>query len=292
MKRTLWIAYASAALAFLSGLVAVGLNVTENTEPAWLRNLVLRYQPYLPAALIALAGLLLLAQILQATLARPAYRRQTLLEIVDNLVKELPGRAKKNRITIFRRVRGWQVLFWGTLRLLPRPWHPAKRAKFEAVRRVDPFGTYLFAYLRSTQGRNAACVAAFRVGERERDCEGMAGRAWEEGFFALPDLERLRSSDRSRIADATVEEVLQRNDRLRRYVELTRIQDTTQLRSFQTFARHYMGHALDNGQKRPWGVILLDSDEERCPFDNRSPTGGTFGEVFRTHAESLGHLLR
>ncbi len=252
--------------------------------------------PYAFGAAITIAALLFAAQIAQAWFGQPAFRKQTVQAIIDDLAVELPGKGRKNRITIFRRVKGWRAFLIGSMRLLRPPWHPSKRAKFRALRRLlrHPFSDFLFPYLRSSEGRSSVCVATFRVDDREEECECMAGRAWIDGFFALPNLRRLRKSQRDQIPELTIETILGRppQDTIRRYVEDSWIRNTEQLHSFETFARHFMGHEIDTGMRRPWGVILLDSDEEECPFDAASPTGGTFGEVFRTHATSLGHILR
>ena len=294
MRTSRWLAYGSAFFALVAGLVAAAQNVNDKTDPPWFREFILKYQPSLPLVAFGLAFIVFLAQLGQGIWGPPRYRKATVQQVVDGLVSTLPGKAKHNRITLFRRVKGWRALLYGLWRLSPRPWHPAKRDKLKALWRIEWWADYLFPYIRSSEGRNPRCVSVFQVGELAKDCEGMAGRAWEDGFFARGELPRMRDTHRTLMGTLTVEEIRGRapQDRLRVYVEETRIRDTNQLRAFQTFARHFMGQTISTGGPRPWGVMLLDSDEDSAPFDTEDETGGTFGEVFRTHGATLGYILR
>lgn len=294
MRTSRWLTIGTALIAFISGVVAAAQLVGPTTRPEWFRDFVLHHQGALPFIAIALAGAIFLAQITQAVIGPYRYRKTTVQDIVDGLPNVLSGQARRNRITIFRRVKGWKALAIGVWRLRYRPWREPKQAKFRALCSLSLAGDYLFPYVRSSEGRNERCVAVFQVGELERDCHGMAGRTWEEGFMIRAELPKLKDSYRDDAATLNIEEVRNRhpNDPLRKYVTETWIVTTEQMQALQTFARHFMGQAIYTGGKRPWGVILLDSDEEECPFDAASQDGGTFGEVLRTHGTTLGHILR
>lgn len=293
MRRTGWIPVLAVIIAVLGGFATYAADVDPTDRPRWLAAFALRFKDHALAlgvvATLLIAGL----QALQATLARPAFRRETVQGILDVLVSACTGMPKKNRITLFQKKKGWKAFAIGMWRLKWRYWRPEKRKKLRALWQIEWFADYLYVYARSTQARAQFSTAVFRISDRAEECAGMAGYAWELGFFVKANLPKIRALEMELIQTRTWSEILAlpRNNRLRLYVDETGITSVEQLRAMETFAQHFVGHIIRTSQGN-WGVLLLDSEEDRCPFEGEEENAGAFGRIFQTHAEALGNILR
>ncbi len=294
MIRTRWVSIASAIAAFVSGISVLALNVSPQTQPSWLRAAGLWYQPYAFVVAVGVLAVLLVAQVAQAALGGPSFRKKTIQGVLDVLAAECGGRAKVNRVTLFKRVSGFTAFWVGIWRLRWRYWLPEKRRRLKALWRIEWAADYLYVYVRSSSAKGRRSTAAFRVSDREHECEGVAGQVWEWDSYFLPNLPRIRDTHRAIIRAKTLDGILQRNanDRLRQYVEATRIKSTEQLRATETFSRHFMGQTVHTPKKPEWGVLLLDSSEDECPFPHNEDQGGQLGRIFRTHGDALGHVIQ
>jgi hypothetical protein len=272
----------------------VALSVGPTTEPEWVRLVGMWYQPYAIAVAVIVLLILAAVQVVQAIAGGPTFRKHTIRGILDVLVGECGGRAKANRVTLFKKASGFRVFCTGIWRLRWRLWARSKRPKLRSLWRIQWAADYLYVYARSTGAKSQRSTAAFRVSDREPECEGVAGQVWEWDFYVLADLPRIRDTHRKLIRSLSLDEILRRraNDRLRRYVEAVRIEETDQLRAIETFSRHFMGQTVHAPGHPEWGVLLLDSSEETCPFSPQEQDGGSLGRIFRTHAEALGHVVK
>ena len=292
-KRALWIAGLSLIAALIAGFSTYAAGVKPGEGPAWLVRIALAYRPYALVTGWAAAAALAIFQFLQAIFARPAFRRKAVQQTLDVLVERCSGSPRKNRVTVFKKAKGWQIICIGLWRLRGNYWSKEKRYKAAALLSLNWMWDYLYVYVRSSRGRRQASTAAFLISDDFPNAwSGVAGRVWEEGFLILPDLPRIQATDRSNARKLELNHILQQkgNDRLKRYVTATRIIDTKQLRSIETFARHFMGETIQVDGVGVWGVLLLDSEEDTCPFP-ATPDGGVFGELFRVQAKTLGNIL-
>ena len=292
-KRSIWIA----GLAFVAAIVAAfstyaaGLKPTP--DPGWFTRITLAYKPYALAGGLTAAACLAFAQFLQVFLARPAFRRKAIQGVLDVLVSECKGNPRNNRVTVFKKAPGWKVWWICWWRLKGRFWTEEEQRKLEAVRNIKWTADYLYVYVRSSQSRRQLSTVAFLVSDNVRNMsQGVAGQVWEEGAAFLPNLDSLKETDRDNARKCSVEEISKKKgpDRLKRYVATTWIKDSVQLRSFDTFARHFMGQVIQVPGVGPWGVLLLDSEEYDCPFPDVDE-GGSFGEKFRVQTNTLGNIL-
>jgi hypothetical protein len=294
MKQRAWLSYLSAGLAAVALFSGYSIQLPNPIEsPSLFQRVAMSVQPYAWGTGLAAGLVIILIELVQGITAGPQFRKETIQQVLDVLVAQCEGNPRENRITLFRKRSGLGVICRGLWRLGWTFWHPEKRHKLSALARVRLRGTYLHVYVRSSKARHPLSTAAFRIAERRDLCEGMAGRAWDEqGFICVSNLPKIKEEDRLRIQRMTVEEILQLPPmtRVRRYVEATGIRRTEQLRSIDSFARHFMGHDIRTGKGEPWGVLLLDSEREECPF-SPSGDGGEFGSMFRAQAVVLGNLL-
>lgn len=296
MKERAWLSFVSAGIAVLGLISAYShqLSSEDRTKFNVAQALIYKVEPYAWEVGLLSGVSLILSQLLQGISAGPHFRKETIQNVLDVLVSQCEGKERENRITLFKSGRGWEVWLRAVWRLKWDWFSDEKRNKRLALRSIKLFSDYLYVYVRSKQARHPLSTAAFRISDRRELCQGMAGRAWDEkAFICVPNLPEIKQSDRNKIRTMTVEEILRLpgTTRLRKYVEATGIRDTLQLRGVESFARHFMGHDVRRVDGEPWGVLLLDSDREKCPF---SPTGdgGELGAQFRTQAVVLGNLVK
>lgn len=135
--------------------------------------------------------------------------------------------------------------------------------------------------------RNAKSATALRVSDDPAECEGMAGLVYEEGFCIASNLPRISKADVAPVCDLRE---LPASHPVRRYAEATRISDLTLLKAFENFGSHYMGVLIRKNNGTPWGVLLLDSEEERCPFPQNGD-GAHTRERLESYARMMSKLV-
>lgn len=285
---------ATCVVAFSTYSLAATPCIAPCDAPNWFHAAGLWFKPRaVPAAFIATA-VFGIAEFLQFLFGVPGYRKETVQRFLDVLVGQCHGRARNNRVTLFKRVSGFRAFWTGVWRLRWLLWRKSKRSKLRALWRIEWTAEYLMVYVRSSGSKGPNSTAAFRVSDLPGECEGIAGLVWLEDFLVRPNLSKLTEDDRKQIRALTMDQILRLggNNRLRRYVEATGIKDIHQLRAIESFARHFMGSTVHGKGGRLWGVLLLDSDENDCPFSLAEPNGGAMGRLFSTQAETLSNVLR
>ena len=210
--------------------------------------------------------------------------KRVIEHLVDDCAKQLfSDRQKQNRITLFKVTTGWRAFLWSMARL---PLFQ-KLNKWRAAFRLRWAERYLAVYYRPAIVRNRHSTTALRVSDLADECEGMAGLVYEEGFYVvadLPAITRLQVSSVKSMASLT------KQDPVRHYAEATKISDLHLLRTFDTFARHFMGVTVRTSNGTPWGVLLIDSEEPKCPFSMPSG-GGIIKDQLNNTARIIGKLV-
>lgn len=290
-----WIAFVVAVVTAVS-TYATGYTMPE--DPTLWHRFIEWYQPHARVGGLTAAGLLAAANFLLAAFARPSFRQDTIRSLLDVLSGQCLGQKRRNRITLFKRTKGCVVFMICLWRLRWMPWRKSKRAKFKSLLRIDPTGDYLYAYVRSTDAKGPRSTAFFQISDTGgMVSEGYAGHVWEWEFAFIPSLPKLTDAEQAKLKELTLEEILALNPstKLNQYVRGARIPDTERMRAMGSYPRHFMGHMIYvvGSKSRRWGVLLLDSEEDSCPFSPvDANNAGPMGDMFKAQAESIGHVLR
>jgi hypothetical protein len=128
-----------------------------------------------------------------------------------------------------------------------------------------PWDSYLHVYIR--EGSFAKSFTMFRVEEDNAvNCEGVVGRIrFEKGdsvlYSGLPDVSSILLSkidlSNSRNKESKV---------VKEYMERGFIKNLDSLRAIHFRARHFLGSVIYKEGGLSWGVLLVDSNDEVCPF--------------------------
>jgi hypothetical protein len=278
-------------------MVALTLDACGQEAKGWLDRLAPRVQPYAFTVSLVLLGIAVIIQSVSAWIGPAAFRHETIQQSLDYLSQQVVGRPRQNRITIFKKVSGFRALVTGLWRIKGRVWRKEKRAKLKTLLTLEWFADYLMVYSRSSEARQPRSTTCWRISDRAEECMGVAGLIWEEGRKAIPSLPKLTPSHIEEMRKAeSLEQLSQRapNDAIRRYLDKTGKADLNQLKTVEVFARHFFGEVIQT-KDGPWGVLLLDSEADECPFAVSGGEGESktaFERVFETQAFALGNMLR
>jgi hypothetical protein len=278
-------------------VVALSLDACEQQAKGWLDTIALRIQPYALEISLVLLAIAVIIQVIAAWRGPASFRRETVQSSLDHLAQQCGGKPRQNRITIFKKVSGFTALTIGLWRLKGRMWRKEKRAKLKTLLALEWFADYLMVYARSSESRQPRSTTCWRISDRAEECMGVAGLIWEEGRKAIPNLPKLHATHIAEIRKvASMEQLSQRspNDAIRRYLDKSGNTDLTQLKTVEVFARHFFGEVIQT-KDGPWGVLLLDSEADECPFavsDDEAEGRTAFERVFATQAFALGNMLR
>ena len=283
-KSTLLVAL-SAATTILAAVVVYASRVSEGDAPAWLSTWAVAQRATLAVALLVLTVVAAGIDVTRAVVADRLENKEVLRQLLNEFsARNFPDRrARRNRLTLLRATKGWRA--WA--RALWRLPLFGTRHKWRAWRRISFRSTYLVVYLRATDARSPKSATALQVSDQELLCEGMAGRVWEEGYCFRGELPKLRAEDVRKVTDLSK---LPHDDPIREYAEATNVRDIVLLHSFDNFGRHFMGTVIRRADATPWGILLLDSEDDTCPFLPEG-TGGQFGDRFQELALALGKFV-
>lgn len=231
------------------------------------------------------AGLSALVALISDLPGIVGYRRTKANDMLDQFAEMnwSSGRGtNRNRVTLFRVVPGWKAYMTGLWRLRWRVWR--RRHKLKSVNRIELGADYLQVYARSSDSRTRRSCAAFRIADKAEDGEGIVGSVWLNRLCKELDLPKLKPGSLRNVGDVTK---LPPTDSRRIYVERINVRDPILLDAMDTYSRHFLGSTvLVRGKK--WGVLLIDSDEDSCPFAGRQkPVERSFREL----AIQLSHVL-
>jgi hypothetical protein len=217
------------------------------------------------------------------------YESQRMIEkLLASYSKALfDSQTMSNRLTLFKRTRGWSAFLWGLgkQKIFPmrENWHA-----FRALFTINMNADYLRVYLRPARSWNRASTAAFRISDDPNMCEGVAGLIWSQNSVVkicdLPTLQSTQLFGLKKLND------LAPDDNVRKYAEATNVTKPHLLLARKRFARHFVGTVIENSAGERWGVLLLDSDDENCPLAAGSSTT-EYQKRFEDCALILGKLV-
>lgn len=274
----------STATSVFAALGYYATRAKEGDPPTWLSGWALSHRPTLAQWLLGLTLLTAITEWIRAIWTDRLENRRVLQRLLDDFsAREFPLRSRKNRLTLFKAMVGWRA-FLIAVRRLPLLRKPHK---WKALRRIRFGDTYLVVFLRASDARSPKSAVALRVSDQAASCEGMAGLAWEENFCFKGNLAKPNPDDVHRLRTW---DSVPATDPIRQYAEETNVKDIVLLASVDNFAGHFMGTLIRRADGKPWGVLLLDSEDEACPFTTNT-TGGAFGQRFNALAGLLGKFV-
>jgi hypothetical protein len=274
----------STATSVLAALGYYATRAKQGDSPIWLSSWAVTHRPTLAEWLLGLTVLSAITEWIRAIWMERLENKRVLQRLLDDFsTRQFRLRSRKNRLTLFRAVPGWRAYLLA-LRRLPLL---GKRHKWKALWRTKFGDTYLVVFLRASDSRSPKSAVALRVSDHAASCVGMAGLAWEENFCFKGNLVKPNPDEVRRLRNW---DSVPATHPIRQYAEETNVKDIVLLASVDNFARHFMGTLIRRADGKPWGVLLLDSEDEACPFTTNT-TGGAFGQRFNALAGLLGKFV-
>lgn len=263
-------------------------TLTVPCEPAsWLFAVALWLKPYALATILGATVLALILQASEKAFAGHGFRKAQVEKFLNEIVRaQLKNEARHHRLTLFRTVRGprAKLIAWYRLREQEDP--AEKQRKREALRAIKWTGTYLYVYARASKAPSKRSGAVWQVYHNRGGSAGVAGRAWDEReVVIIRDLPRITPASLS-----NVKSLADADSAVRQYATLTNIDDIVHIRAMRHVARHFIGIVIEKTSGEPWGVLLVDSMKDQCPFPGGAKEK-TFKKQFRDHATMLSLLL-
>lgn len=268
----------------LAKAASLANSVSEKDWPADLSVWLVAHKKELAFWVFVSTAIGAVVEVVRAYLDERHQFKKVVEHLVDDCAKQcFQSRGKKNRITLFKVTVGWRHFLWGLVRL-PLLGKPKKWAALFGIR---PTNSYLGVYYRPADVRNRKSATAFRVSDLADECEGMAGFVYEEGFCLVSDLPAISRHQVHTLSDLNS---LGSSHPVKKYADATRIHDLRLLKSFENFARHFIGVRISRSNGTTWGVLLVDSEEQSCPFPSPSG-GGKVKEQLDQTARMIGKLV-
>jgi hypothetical protein len=298
VKKAWWAAGLSALTAIVAALVSYGARTSATGKYRAIAAFAVANREDLILALLMLTVLGTVVDTARALTAQGVEDTRTLQRLLDNFSsREFPDNQKQNRLSLMKAVSGWKAL-WCVAKRLPLG---AGRYKWIAAMRIRPNRNYLLIHTRSSVARSRNSATVLRIADQPHDCEGIAGKVWEEGAYYVGGLPKITAKQVRHMRDL---KQLLASDPVRRYAEATNISNTRFLQSMDNFAVHFMGSVIRRDDGTNWGVLLLDSEDDACPFSLQADQpsakrkrgtfkgAGKFGVRFSELAVTLGKVVR
>lgn len=278
----------STMTAIMAAAAAYAVRVEPTDWPTWLSGWFIAHRQTL---ILWLLGLTVIGAVVEWTRAITSSNRAE-KEILQKVVSEFANShfqdsAKWNRMTLFKAVPGWKALPSTLWRL--RWWPFDKPDKARGCWRIQMRGRYLIPYARADTARNRRSSAAFRVDDSPDLCEGVAGLVWEQQYYQVDHLPKFKPGELRAAVDNGFPGGHPRAAEIRTYMEKTNVTDPVLLGSLQHYAQHFMGFVVKGTTGAPWGVLLLDSESDKCPFSPK--TGGFLKKEMSTFTLTLGKIV-
>lgn len=286
MKGGIWLASLSTVAVVLAAFVTYTQRLSPGDKPQWLVDWALQQKALLAAILLGVALFIAICDWVRAFIVGHQQNKIVLHKILGDLSRVLfPNGARNNRLTLFNKVTGWRVY----LRAMRRLSIFSRGHKWRALVRIRPRHEYLCTYLRPPEAKGQKSTAAFRVGDGSEECEGVAGLIWDaDGQIILEDLPDIAKDSVRKLAS---DDELARSDDIKLYAEKVNIADLRLLQSCDNFARHFYGTLIRKSDGSAWGVLLLDSTDDVCPFTSESTVSQSFIQRFNDYARVIGRIV-
>ena len=155
---------------------------------------------------------------------------------------------------------------------------------------LNPLGKYLIVYARCARGTNPQSCSMFRVySQSPEKCEGFAGLVWSTDFAVKRGLPNVKDHLKKITGKGDIRTITKSSSSMRRYAIESNLTNCAKLRAVNRYAQHFLGTALWTARGKKWGVLLVDSTAEACPFPEADPG---FEHDFKSYATSLSHTLQ
>ena len=284
IRKRLVPAVLAALTTLASAVVVYATRVRKDDQPPWLSGWALAHRADLALGLLAIAFLACATDVwrLYVEVRHPA--KEVLRKMVEDYASAMFHHdGRRNRVTLFKSTNGWRAFIFGMLKWSALE-NPYKR---RALARIIWRKTYVGVYVRPAAARHSRSATVFRVSDNAPECEGMAGLVWERGYVLLAHLPKI---DRDEVRNLTAESFakLRSDHPIRQYASSTGIRDLRLLKSMDHFARHFLGTVIRRADGTNWGVLLLDSEADDCPFPL---DGGHFQQRFDDRARLIGAII-
>lgn len=280
-------------VAYLAYAKNVEVRIDEPVPLSTYRNLALWFQPRSSTLTFWSAGVLGLVNILGAFLDRQRVTNAIVERILDGMVKNhFNDKPQVNRLTLFRTMSGWRLMPIAFIRLFIHEDRGGKRWRsiFQTLLR-NPGHTYVFPYIRAKHARHRHSCIPLRVSEEDYElCEGVAGHVWAHGWLVLsPSVTGTLNAGGTKRGFGWYKD----DAKARLYAEATFIKDPKILDGMSHPANHFVGVAIQRHEGHGvWGVLLLDSIEQKCPFPKEGTKGyRSFRSHFEEDAKTLSRIL-
>ena len=286
MKPAKIVAVMSSVAALLAGTIVYIDDLDSASDPPWLIDFAAKHKSKIALGLFVLTLLLTAADWLRSYVEGRHESKRVLAKILNELSGSLfPNGARRNRITLFSQSSGWRLFFYGLLR---NPlW--GKPHKWKALFRLKWREDYLGVYLRPMDSKGRKSTAAFQVSDDSQECEGVAGRIWDiAGQWMVTDLPRVETRAIRRIASQSE---LESNAAVKAYASKTNMLSYRGFDACDHFATHYYGTLIRRSDGTSWGVLLLDSFVEECPFTMDGEPSPSFVQRFNDFATIIGKIV-
>lgn len=295
MKKSPWALFAIYCLVTLTVVIGSASLRVERCVPTrskpcpdagWLPETALWLKPHALDAILYATLLGFIVQAGERAFGAWAFRKGRVEKFLDKIVgAQLKADPRQHRLTLFKRVRGPKAKLLAIWRLKNVEDKNVRRRKWATARAIRLRGTYLYVYARAAHARNRASSVAWRIYPDQGGSEGIAGRAWDEGDVVIArDLPLIQPQ-----ALNGVRTLGEAGPDVQQYAEMANIRDIVQVKAMRHVAQHFMGVMIETPSGEPWGVLLVDSMKEQCPFPKAQEK--TFRKQFRDYATMLSLLL-
>lgn len=282
----LWVIGLSAVGTIMAAVASYASRAARGDKPTWLVDWAIANRGTLSVIVLCIAALGTAWEVLRHYLEKRDPHRKVLYVLVADLSKHLfPGGARDNRITLLKVGSGWGVMFRGLLNIVT---FRLKEHKRKALWRIQLRDKYARSYLRPADCRSPISHASFRVSDHSHECEGVVGLVWDRGQVMLFDLPRV---DRAAVQPLKTQAELDAKADLMEYATTTKVSDLRLLKSCNNYARHFFGVVIKRNDGSQWGVLLLDSIADDCPFIENSVPSARFTDCFSDYARLMGRIV-
>ena len=258
------------------------------SSPNWLDAVGLWLKPHAATTLFAAAILGLLVQVYEKVFGWYGFRKSQVEKFLNAIVvAQLKNDARKHRLTLFRRIGGFRAFLIALWRWWKQESSDEKRFKRRAALAIKWRGTYLYVYARASKAPNKQSSIVWRVYKDGRGSEGVAGTAWDQGEVVIVrDLSRIRPDTAKNVRALT-----ETSPEVQMYAKMANITNIVHIQGMRHVAQHFMGVVIETSEGEPWGVLLVDSMNDECPFPGGDREEKLFKRQFRNHAAMLSLLL-
>lgn len=144
MRTRYWQAGLHFILAVVAAYAAYALKLEPEEPTNWFSAAALWLKPVAHEVIFFTAVAVAFLQAVEAVVGRHFIRRATIRRCLDTLVSELGGKARRNRVTVFKRVGASRALVTCLWRLGIAYWKEENRRKLYAlVRNIRGWNSYL-----------------------------------------------------------------------------------------------------------------------------------------------------